>query len=66
MRHSRAASLPDKLLRSLTATHAEMLAVATLTPHEDNYTWAWDSRTGTDRRHSRTYHSFGAGPSYPR
>ena len=30
-----------KLLHSLTATHAEMLATATLTPHEDNYGWAW-------------------------
>jgi len=30
-----------KLLHSLTATHAEMLATATLTPHGDNYGWAW-------------------------
>ena len=30
-----------KLLHSLAATHAEMLATATLTPHEDNYGWAW-------------------------
>ena len=34
----------DKLLRSLTAAHAEMLAVATLTPNEDNYTWTWDPK----------------------
>ena len=31
----------EKLLHSLTATHAEMLATATLTPHGDNYEWAW-------------------------
>lgn len=31
----------DILLRSLTATHAEMLTTATLTPHGDNYGWAW-------------------------
>jgi predicted RNA-binding Zn ribbon-like protein len=30
-----------KLLRSLTATHAEMLATATLTPQGDNYGWIW-------------------------
>ena len=30
-----------ELLHSLTATHAEMLATATLTPHGDNYKWAW-------------------------
>lgn len=30
-----------KLLHSLTATHAEMLATATLTPHGDNYGWTW-------------------------
>jgi predicted RNA-binding Zn ribbon-like protein len=35
----------DKLLRSLTAAHAEMLASATLTAHEDNYAWAWNPRT---------------------
>jgi predicted RNA-binding Zn ribbon-like protein len=34
----------DKLLRSLTAAHAEMLAVATLTLHADNYAWTWDPR----------------------
>jgi len=34
----------DKLLRSLTATHAEMLSVAALVLDEDNYTWTWDSR----------------------
>jgi predicted RNA-binding Zn ribbon-like protein len=36
----------DKLMRSLTAIHAEMLASATLTAHEDNYAWTWDSKTG--------------------
>lgn len=30
-----------KLLHSLTATHAEMLATAALTPQGDNYGWAW-------------------------
>jgi predicted RNA-binding Zn ribbon-like protein len=30
-----------KLLHSLTATHAEMLATATLTPHGGNYKWTW-------------------------
>jgi predicted RNA-binding Zn ribbon-like protein len=30
-----------KLLHSLNAAHAEMLATATLTPHGDNYGWAW-------------------------
>ena len=30
-----------KLLHSLSVTHAEMLARATLTPHEDSYEWAW-------------------------
>ena len=30
-----------KLLHSLNATHAKMLATATLTPHGDNYGWAW-------------------------
>jgi len=30
-----------KLLHSLAAAHAEMLAAATLTPHEDNYNWIW-------------------------
>ncbi len=35
----------DKLLRSLTATHAEMLAVATLTLHADNYMWTWDPKS---------------------
>ena len=34
----------DKLLRSLTAAHAEMLAVATLTPNEDNYAWTWNPK----------------------
>ena len=34
-----------KLLHSLTATHAEMLATATLTPHGDNYKWAWHPKT---------------------
>jgi predicted RNA-binding Zn ribbon-like protein len=37
-----AGKLPDKkLLHSLTAAHAEMLATATLTPHENHYEWAW-------------------------
>jgi predicted RNA-binding Zn ribbon-like protein len=31
----------EKFLRGLTATHAEMLARATLTSHEDSYEWAW-------------------------
>jgi predicted RNA-binding Zn ribbon-like protein len=35
-----------KLMRSLTAAHAEMLASATLTQHEGNYAWAWNPRTG--------------------
>ena len=30
-----------KLLNSLTACHAEMLATATLTPHGNNYEWVW-------------------------
>jgi predicted RNA-binding Zn ribbon-like protein len=30
-----------KLLHGLAATHAEMLATATLTPQEDNYEWVW-------------------------
>jgi predicted RNA-binding Zn ribbon-like protein len=30
-----------KLLHSLNVAHAEMLATATLTPHGDNYEWAW-------------------------
>ena len=34
----------DKLLRSLTATHAEMLAVATLTLQADHYRWIWDPK----------------------
>lgn len=34
----------DKLMRSLTAAHAEMLAAATLTPHEGNYAWTWNPR----------------------
>jgi predicted RNA-binding Zn ribbon-like protein len=34
----------DKLLRSLIVIHAEMLAVATLTLHADNYMWAWDPK----------------------
>lgn len=34
----------EKLLHSLTATHAEMLATATLTPHGDHYEWAWHPR----------------------
>ncbi|MEP7172493.1 MAG: CGNR zinc finger domain-containing protein [Aestuariivirga sp.] len=33
-----------KLLHSLAATHAEMLATATLTPHGDHYEWAWHSK----------------------
>ena len=33
-----------KLLHSLAATHAEMLASATLTPQGDNYGWAWHPR----------------------
>ena len=33
-----------KLLHSLTATHAEMLATATLAPHGDHYEWAWHSK----------------------
>jgi predicted RNA-binding Zn ribbon-like protein len=33
-----------KLLHSLTATHAEMLATATLAPHGDSYRWAWHPR----------------------
>jgi predicted RNA-binding Zn ribbon-like protein len=33
-----------KLLHSLTATHAEMLATAALTPHGDHYEWAWHSK----------------------
>jgi predicted RNA-binding Zn ribbon-like protein len=35
----------EKLLHSLTATHAEMLATATLTPHGDNYEWAWHPKS---------------------
>jgi predicted RNA-binding Zn ribbon-like protein len=35
----------DKLMRSLTAAHTEMLAAATLTSHEGNYAWAWNPRT---------------------
>jgi predicted RNA-binding Zn ribbon-like protein len=31
----------EKLLHSLTAAYAEMLATATLTPHESHYEWAW-------------------------
>ncbi|MDO8352706.1 MAG: CGNR zinc finger domain-containing protein [Aestuariivirga sp.] len=31
----------EKLLRRLTASHAEMLATATFVPHGDNYEWAW-------------------------
>lgn len=38
----------EKLLRSLTAAHAEMLAIATLNPNGNNYAWAWDSKTGLD------------------
>jgi predicted RNA-binding Zn ribbon-like protein len=34
----------DRLLRSLTITQVEMLATATLSPNEDNYTWTWDPR----------------------
>jgi len=33
-----------KLLHSLSATHADMLATATLTPHGDHYEWAWHPR----------------------
>lgn len=36
----------DKLMRSLTAAHAEMSATATLAPHEGNYGWTWDPKTG--------------------
>jgi predicted RNA-binding Zn ribbon-like protein len=35
---------PEKLLRSLTAAHREMLASATLTPKGNNYAWAWHSK----------------------
>ena len=34
-----------KLLQSLTACHAEMLATAMLTSHGDNYGWAWHPKT---------------------
>jgi len=34
----------DKLLRSLTAAHAEMLAAATLTLHAGNYMWIWNPK----------------------
>lgn len=30
-----------ELLHGLAAVHAEMLATATLTPHENHYEWAW-------------------------
>lgn len=37
-----AGKLPDKkLLHGLTAAHAEMLATATLAPHENHYEWVW-------------------------
>jgi predicted RNA-binding Zn ribbon-like protein len=35
----------EKLLRSLTTAHAEMLATATLRPHGDNYEWAWHPKS---------------------
>jgi predicted RNA-binding Zn ribbon-like protein len=35
-----------KLMHRLTAAHAEMLASATLTPHEGNYAWSWDPKAG--------------------
>lgn len=34
----------NKLLRSLAAAHAEMLAVATLTLQVDHYRWIWDPK----------------------
>lgn len=37
---------PEKLLRSLTAAHREMLASATLTPKGNNYGWAWQPKAG--------------------
>jgi predicted RNA-binding Zn ribbon-like protein len=33
-----------KFLHGLTAIHAEMLATATLVPHENNFEWAWQSK----------------------
>ena len=35
----------EKLLHRLTAAHAEMLAIATLTPNRGNYAWSWNSKT---------------------
>jgi predicted RNA-binding Zn ribbon-like protein len=34
----------DKLLRSLTTIHADMLVTATLNSNGENYTWTWDPR----------------------
>ena len=36
----------EKLLCCLTATHAKMLATATLTPNGDNYGWTWRPKNG--------------------
>ena len=36
----------DRLLRSLSTTHAEFLSFATLSPLAENYTWNWNLKNG--------------------